>query len=59
MIALPVPARIKSAMGRFYRDRGQAFFRALDKDPLVAGGRSGRIREASLLSNFCMNGRRC
>ena len=36
MIALPVPARITSAMRRFYRDGGQAFFRALDKDATAA-----------------------
>lgn len=36
MIALPVPARIKSAMRRLYRDGGQAFFRALDKDASAA-----------------------
>lgn len=36
MIALPVPARIKSAMRLFYRDSGQAFFRALDKDASAA-----------------------
>lgn len=36
MVALPVPARITSAMRRFYRDGGQAFFRALDKDATAA-----------------------
>lgn len=32
MVALPVPARIKTAMAAFYWDGGHAFFRALDKD---------------------------
>lgn len=36
MVALPVPTRVKSAMQRFYRDGGQAFFRALDKDAAAA-----------------------
>lgn len=35
MVALPVPARITSAMRRFYRDGGQAL-RALDRDAMAA-----------------------